>query len=96
VLQPTVADRGGAHHQARVRYRGGYAIKLHRLLQKRRGADCRPRFPKSYIIGLHRREAPETEVCHRARGGADIEGIARRHHDHAQVIFPVRDDSIVT
>ena len=41
---------------------------------------------KSHIVGIHYTQMLKSEIAHRPRGCADVEGIARVHQDDAQTI----------
>jgi hypothetical protein len=55
-------------------------------LQQRRGAHRRAGFAKGHVIGIDHAQPRESEVGHGARRRSDVERIARRHQNHAQVV----------
>src|ERR1035441_4754150 len=97
VLQLAMSHAGSADHQAAIGDRVGQSGKFLRLLKQRRGADGGAGLTEGHIVGANHGEAREAEVGHGAGGGTDVERVARRHQDYAQVVLPVGSDaSIVT
>jgi hypothetical protein len=50
------------------------------------GADGGARFAEGWLIGIDETEVEETEVAHRASGGADVEGVARSDENDAEMV----------
>ena len=93
VLQLAMSHAGGADHQAAIGHRVGQAGEFLGFLQQRRGAHGGPRFAEGHIVGIDHAQARKAEIGHGARGGADIERIARRNQDDAQIVLPVGGDA---
>ena len=61
-------------------------------LEQRRGADRRAGFAERDVVRVDHAQSREAEIRHGAGGGADVQRIARRDHDDAEVVFPVGGD----
>ena len=84
MLQDAAADGRRAHDERAIRDGFAEVPILFRGGEKRRGANRRAGFAKREFIGIYDPEMAEAEVAHRARGGADVEGISRVYQHNAQ------------
>ena len=86
MLQRAMADGSGADHQGAIRdglgQRADIRGRLQHVLRLHGGAG----FAKRDVVRIHQPQFGESEIAHGARGGADVQRIARRHQDHAERI----------
>jgi len=77
MLQVTVTDSGSADHERAVADGFIDGSKNLGARENRRSAHRRARFSECGIVRVHEAQVRATKVAQRARGGANIEGIAR-------------------
>jgi len=77
---------GGTNYQRTVSHRFCHARVLFRPCQQGRCAHSGTSFSKGCFVGIHDAQAQEPKVAHGARRSSDIERIARRYQDYAEVV----------
>jgi hypothetical protein len=75
-----------SNHQRAVGNRFGYGFEFFGARQYVGCAHGGASAFKSHIVGIHYTQMLKSEIAHRPRGCADVEGIARVHQDDAQTI----------
>ena len=86
VLQIAVLDRGGSDDQCTIGDSFSQASAFLGAGQQGRSTHSGTGFAKRQFVRIDHAEPQESEVAHGARGGTDIEWIARCYQHHAQAI----------
>ena len=86
LMEMARADRGGANDESAIGDGFGNGFELLGARENGRSADSGAGLPKRGSVGLHNAKVAKAEIAHRARGGADVEGVARLDEDDAQVV----------
>ena len=86
MLQLAMADGSRSHHQRTIRYCIADAGVLLRSSQQLASADGGTSFPERNFVRVHQAQVGTAEVAHGAGSGTDIQRVARRNQDYAQII----------
>jgi len=86
VLQLTLAHGSGSHDECAILNGVRDGLELLGLGKQWSRANGGTRLAKCQFVGVHHAEVEETKVAHGACGGADIERVARRDENNAQVV----------
>jgi hypothetical protein len=86
VLQVAMAYSGGSDHERAVGNRLSYGFEFFSVGQQVRCAYGGACVLKGDIIGVYDPQVKKSKIAHCPSGGADVQGIARVHQDHAQMI----------
>jgi len=81
-----VADCGGSDHKRAIGNGFGNGFEFFGAGQNIRGIHGGAGALKCHIVGIHHAQMAKSEVAHRPRGRADVQGIACVHQDNAQMI----------
>ena len=79
-------DRGGADDQGAIGDCVGDALEFFGAGENGGGAHGGTRLLKRGRVGIDDAEMMEAEIAHGARGGADVERVARGDEDDAQAV----------
>ena len=80
------ADRRGSHDQSAIGHGLTDGGEYARVGEEFGGANRGARFAEGWLIRIDETKVEETEVAHRASGGADVEGIARGDENDAEMV----------
>jgi hypothetical protein len=86
MLQVAMADCGGSYHERTIGNRFGYGFEFLSVSQQLRSAHRGSCVLEGHLVWIHYPQMEESKIAHCPGGGADVEGIARVHQDHAQTI----------
>ena len=86
VLQLPKSYGGGPNNKRAILDGFSDGLELFGFGEQRRGADGGTGLAKSQIVGVHDAKMEKAKVAHGARGGADVERVARGHKHHPQPV----------
>ncbi len=80
------ANGSGSHHKGAILDGFSDGLELFGFGEQRRGADGGTGLAKGQFVGVHNAKMEKAKVAHGARGGADVERVARGHKHHPQPV----------
>ena len=86
VLQLPKSHGSCSHHKGAIPDGFSDGLEFFGFGEQRRGADRRTGLAKRQFVGVHDAKMEKTEIAHGARGGADVERVARGDKDDPQPV----------
>ena len=86
VLQLPKAHGSGSDNQGAIRYGVRDSRELFGFGEQRRGTNGGTGLAKSQFVGVHHSQMEKAEIAHGARGGPDVERVARGDKNDPQPV----------
>src|SRR5581483_8211172 len=86
MLQVAIARGRRPHNQVAIGYSTRDTLVLHCILQQSRRSHGRASFPKSDVVRVYNPQLEETKVAHGASRRPNVQGIAARNQNDAEMI----------
>jgi hypothetical protein len=86
VLQLPKANRSGSNNESAILDGFSNGLEFFGFGEQRRGADGGTGLAKCQFVGVHDAKMEKAEIAHGARGGADVERVARGDKNDPQAV----------
>src|SRR5579863_188643 len=86
MLQCAISNGRGPDHQGAIGNGGGNGLEFLRLLEDGRSTHGRFGLPKTETVRIHNSQMTRPEIAHGASSCPNVEGIARTHQHHNQIV----------